>query len=190
MPHPRELLILLIRTIPILVATTLTAQPSALALDLKAARTPIHYECQTTLSGGLWREEKTGEWMSGKVVPHPEKYRMLLQSFNDTKDKRRADCASEERRTGGNKSKDEEFCMTFVFTNGSQKIEDTRYCMITAVSSSKGDNSALNCPLGRVFFDSDRLYGVKTDSPEYVEFGMTRHHPITADKFSCIRLDR
>lgn len=160
------------------------------AIDLKEAKAPNQYECQTTLSGGLWQDEKTGEWMSGKVIPHPAKYRMILERFDDTKDKRKADCTSEERRTGGNKQKGEEFCMTFVYTSGSQKIEDTRYCMVTFMSSSKGEYNSLNCPLGRVFFDSDRLYGIKTDSPEFVELRMMRDHSVGASKFNCLRLDR
>ena len=163
---------------------------SGQAIDLKAAKAPIQYECQTTLSGGLWQDKKTGEWVSGKVIPRPEKYRMVLERFDDTKDKRKADCTSEERRTGGNKQKGEEFCMTFVYTSGSQRIEDTRYCMVTGMSSVKGEFSALNCPLGRVFFDSDRLYGIKTDSPEFVELGMMRGQSVGSSKFNCLRLDR
>lgn len=168
----------------------LTTPQTVFALNLKEAKTPIQYECQTTLSGGLWQDMKTGEWMSGKVIPHPEKYRMVLERFDHTKDKRKADCTSEERRTGGNKQKGEEFCMTFVYTSGGQKIEDTRYCMATVMSSYKGEYSTLNCPLGRVFFDSDRLYGIKTDSPEFVELGMMRNQSVGASKFNCLRLDR
>jgi len=153
------------------------------ALNLKEAKTPIHYECQTTLSGGLWQDEKTGEWMSGKVLPHSEKYRMTLERFDDTKGQRKKDCLEEEKRTGGPKYKNTDFCLTFKASR-----EETRYCMITASSSVAGGYNNFLCPLGRIFFDSDRLYGVKTDSPEFVE--LSPGLATTASKFSCSRLDR
>jgi hypothetical protein len=166
-----------------------TAPLSAFALNLKEAKTPMHYECQTTLAGGVWKDEKTGEWMSGKVIPYPEKYRMVLERFDDTNGQRKKNCLQEERRTGGNKSRNSDFCLTEIrYGEISGVVEDTRYCMITPSSSITGENNNLICPWGRTFFDSDRLYGVKTDSPEFVELspGLT----VTANKFSCLRLDR
>ena len=145
---------------------------------------PIHYECQTTLSGGIWQDEKTGEWMSGKVIPHSGKYRMVLERFDDTRGQRKTNCLQEERRTGGLKFKNTDFCLTFKF-NG---FEETRYCMITSSSDLAGGYNNLICPLGRTFFDSDRLYGVQTDSPEFVE--LSPELTVTAKKFSCSRLDR
>jgi hypothetical protein len=156
---------------------------SVAAIDLKVVNAPIHYECKTTLSGGLWQDKKTGEWMSGKVIPHPEKYRMILERFDDTEGRRKKDCQQEERRTGGLKYKDTDFCLTFKASR-----EETRYCIITGSSSVAGDYNNLICPLGRIFFDSDRLYGVRTDSPEFVE--LSPELTTAASKFSCLRLDR
>ena len=189
MATPRKIVRLRLGLSTSVLAMTFLAN-DGFALNLKEAKTPIHYECQTTLSGGLWQDEKTGEWMSGKVIPHPGKYRMVLERFDNTKGKRKVDCTSEERRTGGTKLKAEDFCMTFVYSGERGSIEETRYCMITAYSSARGDHSSLDCPLGRKFFDSDRLYGVKTDSPEFVGSGWDIGRTVTADKFSCLRLDR
>lgn len=172
------------RGIVLLLALASATIPRSLhALDLKAAKGPIQYECHTTLSGGLWQDKKTGEWMSGKVIPHPGKYRMILERFDDTLGQRKKDCLQEERRTGGLKYKDTDFCLTFKASR-----EETRYCMITASSSLVGEYSNLICPLGRIFFDSDRLYGVRTDSPEFVE--LSPELTTVASKFSCLRLDR
>jgi hypothetical protein len=167
----------------LLALASATIPRSLHALDLKTAKGPIQYECQTTLSGGLWQDRKTGEWMSGKVIPNPEKYRMILERFDDIGGQRKKDCQQEEKRTGGLKYKDTDFCLTFTVSR-----EETRYCMITASSSASGEYNNLICPLGRIFFDSDRLFGVRTDSPEFVELspGLTT----TASKFSCSRLDR
>lgn len=154
------------------------------ALNLLTVKAPIHYECQTTLSGGVWQDEKTGEWMSGKVIPHPGKYRMVLEHFDDTKGQRKKNCLQEERRTGGNKYKNSDFCLTFKFN----RFEETRYCMITSSSDLAGGYNNLICPLGRTFFDSDRLYGIQTDNPEFVE--LSPELTVTAKKFSCSRLDR
>jgi len=167
----------------------LYSQDGAHAIDLKAAKAPLHYECQTTLSGGLIKNE-TGNWTSGSLKPHSDKYRIILERFDDTRGKRKKDCTSEERRTGGIKPRGEDFCMTFEYTNGNQKIEETRYCTITSISSMRQEFGSLICPLGSVFFDSDRLYGIQTDSPEFVELGMAVGRSVTADKFSCLRLDR
>jgi hypothetical protein len=159
------------------------------ALNLLTVKAPIHYECQTALSGGVWKDEKTGEWMSGKVIPYPEKYRMVLERFDETQGQRKENCRQEERRTGGNKFKNSDFCLTFKFSRtAAQALEETHYCMITPSSSITGDNNNLICPWGRTFFDSDRLYGVRTDSPEFVE--LSPELSVTAKKFSCSRLDR
>ena len=52
-----QLALMLVMTIP---------AKDVFALNLLTVKAPIHYECQTTLSGGLWQDEKTGEWKSGK----------------------------------------------------------------------------------------------------------------------------
>ena len=175
-----QLALMLVMTIP---------AKDAFALNLLTVKAPIHYECQTTLSGGIWQDEKTGEWMSGKVIPHPEKYRIVLERFNDTIGHRKKNCLQEEKRTGGNKYENSDFCLTFKSTRtAGQAFEETRYCMITSSSDIAGGYNNLICPLGRTFFDSDRLYGVKTDSPEFVE--LSPELTVTAKKFSCSRLDR
>ena len=168
---------------------SLTGPLSVSALNLKEAKVPIHYECQTTLSGGLWQDEKTGEWMSGKVIPHPERYRMIIERLDDTQGQKKKNCREEEGRTGGSKYKNSEFCLTFKFSRtAGRAFEETRYCMITSLSSVAGDNNNLICPWGRTFFDTDRLYGVETDSPEFVE--LSPELTVTAQKFSCLRLDQ
>ena len=175
-----QLALMLVMTIP---------AKDAFALNLLTVKAPIHYECQDTLSGGVWKDEKTGEWMSGKVIPHPEKYRMVLERLDDTKGQRKKNCLQEERQTGGNKFKNSDFCLTFKFSRtAGQAFEETRYCMITSSSDIAGGYNNLICPLGRTFFDSDRLYGVQTDSPEFVE--LSPELTVTAKKFSCSRLDR
>lgn len=120
---------------------------------------------------------------------HPGKYRMVLEHFDDTKGQRKKNCLQEEKRTGGNKYENSDFCLTFKSTRtAGQAFEETRYCMITSSSDIAGGYNNLICPLGRTFFDSDRLYGVKTDSPEFVE--LSPELTVTAKKFSCSRLDR
>jgi hypothetical protein len=189
MDHLNKKAFLKLRIFGSLTLLALTAPPSVFALNLKEAKTPIHYECQTTHSGGVWKDEKTGEWMSGKVAPHTGKYRLVLERFDDTKGQRKNNCLEEERRTGGNKFKNSDFCLTFSFSRvAGQPFDETRYCMITSSSAVTGDSNNLICPWGRIFFDSDGLYGVRTDSPEFVE--LSPELTVTAKKFSCSRLDR
>lgn len=188
MKTPQKTFDLLAGQLALMLVMTIPAK-DAVALNLLMVKAPIQYECQTTLSGGLWQDEKTGEWVSGKVIPHPEKYRIILERFDDTGGQRKKNCQEEERRTGGNKFKNSEFCLTFKFSRtAGQAFEETRYCMITPSSFITGDNNNLICPWGRTFFDTDRLYGVQTDSPEFVE--PSPKLTVTAKKFSCSRLDR
>lgn len=168
------------------------ATKDAFALNLLTVKASIHYECQTTLSGGLWQDEKTGEWMSGKVLPNRQKHPMVLERFDATQGKRKKDCAQEEERTGGHKTKGRDFCLTFIYPmrEAGQFMERTRYCMITAKSSFQEQYHAIECPLGRLFFDSDRLYGIEADDVSIASLGMMSTYPIFVDKFSCVRLDR
>ena len=177
-----QLALMLVMTIP---------AKDVFALNLLTVKAPIHYECQTTLSGGLWHYEKTGEWKSGKVLPNHQKYPMVLERFDTTQGRRKKDCVEEERRTGGYKTKDRDFCLTFIFPmrEAGQFMERTSYCMITS-NSYLGENHAIECQLGRLFFDSDRLYGIKADDVSIASLGMMRAYPISVDKFSCVRLDR
>lgn len=160
-----------------------------MALDLKNAKTPIHYECRHVLAGGIWQDEKTGVFKSGAVQPAPnDKFQLVLEKYDLTKGQRLKRCETEQKTTGGNKFRWNEFCVTKLIAGRDQTHEDTHYCLVTPYSSTKNTNHALQCYLARKYLDTDRLFGVSTDSLELVALDMP--FPTTVNKFDCQRLDR
>jgi hypothetical protein len=167
--------------------STFAAQVSA--LDLKTARTPIHYECRHVLAGGIWADEKTGAFRSGAVQPTSnDRFNLVIERYDLAKAQRQKRCEEEQKRVGGNKYRWNEFCATKIIEGRTQNYEDTHYCLVGSYSDLKGTNHTLHCHLARIFLDTDRLYGVSTDSLNGIALNMP--YPITINKFDCQRLDR
>jgi hypothetical protein len=159
------------------------------ALDLKNARTPIHYECRHVLAGGIWTDEKTGVFKSGAVRPAPnDTFRLIADRLENTKDQRLKRCEEERKRTGGYKAPEREFCVTKILQGRGKSYEDTHYCEITTHTSLANTNHALQCYLARIYLDTDKLFGVSIDSLD----GIALDLPLatTVNKFDCQRLDR
>lgn len=160
-----------------------------MALDLKNAKTPIHYECRHVLAGGIWQDEKTGVFKSGAVQPAPnDKFQLAIEKYDSTKGPRLKRCDWERRDTGRLRIREREFCVTKILQGRTGAFEDTHYCEITSESSSTNMNSALQCYVARIYLDTDRLFGVSTDSLDGIAMNMP--FPTTVNKFDCQRLDR
>jgi hypothetical protein len=159
------------------------------ALDLKSAKTPVHYECKHVLAGGIWQDEKTGGFKSGAVQPAPnDKFQLVLEKYDSTKGPRLKRCDWERRDTGRLRIREREFCVTKILQGRTGMFEDTHYCEITSESALANTNHALQCYAARIYLDTDRLFGVSIDSLDGIALNLP--FPTTVNKFDCQRLDR
>jgi hypothetical protein len=163
--------------------------PQSEALDLKSFKTPIHYECRNVLAGGIWVDEKTGVFRSGAVqtAPH-DTFRMVVERLMSTKGQRLKRCQEEKSQTGGYKLEEREFCLTKIYQGRGSNFELTHYCEITGESALANTNHSLQCYLARIYLDTDKRFGVSTDSLDAI--AMNLPFPTTVNKFDCQRLDR
>ena len=172
----------------LLLVCFLSAQPG-FALNLKTAKTPLHYECRNVLAGGIWADEKTGTFKSGAVQPaQNDIFTFVINRYDSSKDQRFKRCEEERKHTGGYKPRESEFCLTKIIQGRGKTFEDTHYCQLTAESDLAKSNHALQCYLSRIFLDTDRLFGISTDSLDHIAMSMP--FPTTVNKFDCQRLDR
>lgn len=178
---------LTLKALTLLLVTFFATQSEA--LDLMSFKTPIHYECRHVLAGGIWIDEKTGTFKSGAVQPaHNDTFRVVVERLLSTKGQRLKLCEGEKSQTGGYKLKEREFCVTKIYQGRGSNTERTHYCEITGESALANTNHSLQCYLARIYLDTDKRFGVSTDSLDAI--AMNLPFPTTINKFDCTRLDR
>jgi hypothetical protein len=169
----------------LLVTFALAFSGATQALDLERVNFPLFYECRPVLAGGMWKDNRTGEFRAGELSVPREVFEVKIQRYKETKDPEDFGACELDKKNNpvGFGLADKEYCLTQKFNT----LSVTSHCHLTASSRLKKTNHGLLCSRN-FYLDTDRGYAISS----LILAALYDDYPGGASytKYDCRRLDR